>query len=85
MCTSVRGLWLGRNVESQLGLKEICQKYFLVCLGSRHTHEIGAQSFQVAMLYILTLLTLLQDRGKNTSFMTHPQQPLSFSIVSSHK
>ena len=32
MCSSVRGLWLGRNVESQLGLKQICWKYFLVRL-----------------------------------------------------
>lgn len=71
----------GKSAGAETNLLEILPGTF----GAVATHETGAQSFQVAMLYILILLTLLLEREKNTSFMTYPLQPLGSSIVSSHK
>ena len=45
----------GKSAGAERNLLEILPGMF----GAVATHKIGAQSFQVAMLYILTLLTLL--------------------------
>lgn len=47
----------GKSAGAERNLLKILPGMF----GAVATHEIGAQSFQVAMLYILSLLTSLKE------------------------